>query len=193
MTDPQYPQEGGQPYQPPQYQPPQPPQPGDPYGAPPAGDPYGAPAGGYGAPPAAGYGVPPTGAPYQPVAPKKSRTGKVIGIVAGVVVVLIIVCVGISYFALKGSTATNANEGDCLAGDAITGTQQTTAALKVVKCDASDAKYKVIAKIPDKKQSEAVDSLCQPYVDKGAEVIYWQEKSVGAGTGNVLCLGPAKS
>jgi hypothetical protein len=191
MTDPNAPQEGEQPYQPPQYQPPQ--SPGASYGppassyGPPAGDPYGA-------PPAGQYGVPPTGTPYQPVAPKKGGAGKIIGIVAAVVVVLLVVCGVGSYYVLKNNnTATKANEGDCLSGDAITGTQQTTTALKVVKCDATDARYKVIAKIPDKTQSEAVDALCQPYANKGAEVIYWQEKSVGAGVGNVLCLGPAKS
>jgi len=196
MTDPHAPQEGAQPYQPPQYQPsqyqpPQAPSSADPY-APPTGDPYGAPTGDpYGAPPAGGYGAPPLGTPYQPVPPKKRRVGLTIAVV---LVAALVVCAGAVFLVarLGGAKATNANEGDCLAGDAITGTQQTTAALKIVKCDAKDARYKVVAKIPDKKESEAVDSLCIPYAPKGAEIIYWQEKSVGSGVGNVLCLGNAK-
>jgi hypothetical protein len=184
MSDPNAPQEGLSAAQPPAA--PQPP--GPPYGQPPAApQPPG--------PPSAPYAQPdaPYGQPFAPAPVKKSKAGKIIGIIAGVVVVLLLICGVGAYFALKDKVvAVNANEGDCLSGDAITGTTSTPAALKLTRCDAADARYKVVGKIPDKKRADADQSLCQPFVPQGAEVIYWQEKSVGAGVGSVLCLAPAK-
>src|SRR5436190_20996138 len=94
---------------------------GSPYGPPPTGDPYGA-------PPAGGpYGAPP------PV--KKSKAGKIIGIIAGIVVILLLVCGGVSYFALRGTSAANAKAGDCLGGDSISDSGPATSVDgKVVKC-----------------------------------------------------------
>jgi hypothetical protein len=71
------------PYGPPAYGPPSygPPQPGPPQPGPPQPDPYGA---------YAGYPPP---APYPPAPPRKSRTGLIIGLVAGGVVLLL--CLGL--------------------------------------------------------------------------------------------------
>jgi len=135
--------------------------------------------------PAPGYG-------YE--TPPKRRGGKIVVIVLAVLVVLAAAC-GIGAYLLArnmNSTAAKAKEGDCLAGDTITGTQKTTTPLKIVNCDAADARYKVIARIPDKTSGEAVVDLCVPYAPKGADVIYWEPTSRGASKGTVLCLGAAK-
>ncbi|HEX6077171.1 MAG TPA: hypothetical protein VFZ32_18150 [Micromonosporaceae bacterium] len=87
---------------------------GDPYGQSPDpyGQPSGPPAGGYGGAPA-GYGTPgypPAGMPPpafpQPPVPRKSRTGLIIGIVAGVLVLLL--CGGGALFYLVGGGSTTA-------------------------------------------------------------------------------------
>jgi hypothetical protein len=194
---------------------PYPPQPGEPPRPPGAPEPpYGQP------PPAAPYGqpVPPTGFgpgeqypgqqypgqqypgqqypgqqyPGQPVPPpKKSRVGRIIAIIAGVLALLLIVCVVAVFFIVRNNApnAADAKEGDCLSGNAITSTtRQETQGLKITGCGKSDARYKVVGRVPDKSRAQADQSLCQPFVDQGAEIFYWQEKSPGAGTGTVLCL-----
>jgi hypothetical protein len=165
MSDPNQPQEGIQASQPP-YAPP-----------PPPGAPYADP----------GVGQPPK---------KKGGAGKIIGIIAGVVVVLLIACGVIGYFALGigKNSAANAKQGDCLAGDDISG-GTTTASLTVTECTSSKARYKVVGLVANKSKSEASsqgNELCQPFVAQGAELLYWQESSRGSGTGNLLCLAKAK-
>src|SRR5262245_61378149 len=157
MSDPNQPQEGIQASQPP-YAPPPPP-PGAPYADP-------------------GVGQPPA---------KKGKAGKIIGIIAGVVVLLLIACGVIGYFALDigKSSAANAKVNDCLAGDDISG-GTTTASLKVTECSSSDARYKVVGLVPNKTKAEASsqgNDLCQPFVAQGAELLYWQESSRGSNNG----------
>jgi hypothetical protein len=88
---------------------------GDPYGQPGYPDPYGQPSGppsGYGSPPVGygGAGYPPAGMPPAfppPPAPRKSRTGLVIGLVAGVLVLLL--CGGGAlYYVIAGGGSTTA-------------------------------------------------------------------------------------
>ncbi len=108
-----------------------------------------------------------------------------------VVVVLVVGAIGYNLLSNR-NTAASAKEGDCLAGDAVTSDASTSVTLKVAKCDAADARYKVVGLVADKTEAEVKNELCEPYAEKGAEVIYWQEKSSGSGKGNVLCLAPAK-
>ena len=184
-----------------------PPQPGDEpypnaapqYGPPDAGAPVppGAPYAAPGAPVPPGASVPP-GAPYEapgePVPPKKSKTGKILGIVGGILALLLILCLVGVFFIMRNadSDLAGAKVDQCLAGDEIKDTA-TQPNLKVVDCGASDARYKIVGKLDGKTMAEANDdTLCQPYVDKGAEASYWQEQSRGAGKGPLFCLAPAK-
>ena len=141
------------------------------------------------APGAAGDSGAPSGGSEQP--PK--QRGKLGRIIVGVVVVLVLAVAGVVYNVYSnGSTASNAKEGDCLAGDAVTSDVSKAIKLDLAKCDAADARYKVVGLIADKSEAEVQNALCEPFAVKGAEVIYWQEKSRGSGKGNVLCLAPAK-
>jgi hypothetical protein len=140
------------------------------------------------APGAAGYSGAPSGGSDAP-----KQRGKLGRIIVGVAVVLVLAVVGVVYNVYSnGSTASKAKEGDCLSGDAVTSDVSKAIKLNLAKCDAADARYKVVGLIADKSETEVKDELCQPFAAKGAEVIYWQEKSSGSGKGNVLCLAPAK-
>jgi hypothetical protein len=188
MSDPNAPQDGLSAAQPPYGQ-----QPGAPYnptgapgapGAPGGGSPYGPPPTGdpYGAPPAGG----PYGAPPPPV--KKSKAGKIIGIIAGVIVVLLLVCGGISYFALKGTSASNAKVGDCLGGDSISSSGQATSVdVKVVKCTDSAAKYEVVGRTDNVSRAETSSQdtkVCDAFKD--ATSVVWVGSDEAKGT--ALCV-----
>ena len=150
------------------------PGPGTPYG-PPTGDPYAPPPGG------APYGAPP-----PPV--KKSKAGKIIGIVAGVIVVLLLVCGGISYFALKGTSAAEAKVGDCLGGDSISDSGAATSVdVKVVKCTDSSAKYDVVGRTENvsRAQTSSQDTkVCDAFKD--ATSVVWVGTDEAKGT--ALCV-----
>jgi hypothetical protein len=188
----------GNPYeqQPPAYgqQPPgygQPPTSGSPYDQPSYGQQppgYGPP----GAPPPFGApGAPPFGAPPPP---KKSNAGKIIGIIALVLVVLCGVCVAVSWSKIKDaldSSSTNAKVGDCLAGDSISDNTTKDVNVKIVKCDSTDAKYKVIGIKGGVSQAESLKdgtAVCDAYSD--AKYVLWQGKDVTSG--DALCLDDAK-
>jgi hypothetical protein len=148
---------------------------GSPYGAPPTGDPYGA-------PPAGG----PYGAPPPPV--KKSKAGKIIGIIAGIIVVLLLVCGGISYFALRGTSAANAKVGDCLGGDSISDSGTATSVdVKVVKCSDSGAKYEVVGRTENVSRAETSSQdtkVCNAFKD--ATSVVWVGTNEAKGT--ALCV-----
>jgi hypothetical protein len=182
---------------PPQPEEPRPPSSGAPYGQPygqPSGVPYEQPSPPSGfAPGEPAPGQPFPGQPYPPPPPpKKSNVRRILLIVGGALAVLLVICLVLVFVVFKtatGQNAANAKEGDCLSGNAITSTtRQETQGLKITDCSKSDARYKVVGRVPDKTQAQADQSLCQPFVDQGAEIFYWQEKSPGAGTGTVLCL-----
>jgi hypothetical protein len=182
MTEPYPPQPG---------EPPRPPS-GEPYGEPPPPPPYGQSGLGEPAPGQPFPGQPFPGQPYPAAPPPpKRRVGRILAIIGGVLAVLLIICVVAVVLIVRNAApnAADAKVGDCLSGDAITSTTRTqTQGLKITECTKDDARYKVVGRVPDKSQAQADQSLCQPFVDQGAEIFYWQEKSPGAGTGTVLCL-----
>ena len=172
---------------------------GPPYGPPSSGAPYGPPAGG------APYGPPAGGAPYgaPPPPPKKSKAGKIILIIVGIILVLALVCCGGIFFFAKdswnkivdsvNSSSTNAKVGDCLAGDDITDTGSTSVSVKIVKCDASDAKYKVIGIKEGVPRADALKNettVCDAFLEQGANRVLWQGTDLASG--QALCLGDAK-
>ncbi|MEU7867876.1 hypothetical protein [Dactylosporangium sp. NPDC049140] len=192
---------------------------GSPYGQQPSsGSPYGQPSSGapydqsYGQPPASGspydqqpaYGAPaaPGGAPYgAPPPPKKSSAGKIILIILGVVLVLALVCCGgIFLFARStwnnivdsvNSDASNAKVGDCLAGDSISDNTSKNVSVKIVKCDDSTAKYKVVGIKNGVSQTEALKdeaTVCDAFSD--AKYVLWQGTDVSSG--DALCLDDSK-
>jgi hypothetical protein len=201
VTDPVSPGQPGQPYggytpggyqpTPPPQQPPQ----GGGYPPPyqPGSDPYGSQPPGGAEAPASPYGQPgPYGTPAPPPA-KKGGAGKVIGIVVGVLVLVVVLCVGgiFGISQLNKDNASNAKVGDCLAGDSMDSTTATEVKhIKIVSCTASDAKYKVVGKVDGKTQVDfsVDDHLCDAYPT--AKSALWQGET--GKKGSVLCLEPAK-
>lgn len=194
-----YPPPGGD--QPPAYGPPSSGAPyGQPYGQPTSGQPYGQPSSGapYG-PPGPGAPGAPFGAPPPP--PKKSSAGKIILIILGVILVLALLCCGGIFFFAKdtwnkvvdqvNSDPSNAAVGDCLAGDDITDTTSKDVSVKIVKCDDSTAKYKVVGIKDGVAQTEALkeeSTVCGDFSD--AKYVLWQGTDVN--NGKALCLNDAK-
>jgi hypothetical protein len=170
-------------------------QPGQPYGQP--AQPYGQPAQPYGAPPpgapvGGGFGDPTAPSPYGPPVPppKKGGAGKVIGIIVGVVVLLIVVCVGgIFAFNAAKKDPVNAKVGNCLEGDKMDSTTaQRVNNIKIVDCGSSTANYKVVGVVPNKTETDFdIDQeICKAYPT--AQSALWQGTS--GSTGSVLCLEP---
>jgi hypothetical protein len=192
---------GGQPGQPYGGQPGQPygGQPGQPYGGQP-GQPYGQPGQPFGAPPPpgpayGGYGGEAPGPnPYGAAPPpaKKRGAGKIIGILVGVVILAIVLCVGglLAFNGVKKDPA-NAKVGNCLEGEKL---DSTTAKqvnnIKVVDCSSSSANYKVIGIVPNKTETDfdTDNEICKAYPT--AESALWQGTS--GEPGSVLCLEPVK-
>ncbi|GAA0730184.1 hypothetical protein Drose_33515 [Dactylosporangium roseum] len=177
------------------------PPPGGGGGYPPPGgnDPYGQQQPSSGAP----YGPPASGAPFgaPPPPPKKSNAGKIILIVVGIILVLALVCCGGIFLFAKDtwndivdsveSNSANAKVGDCLAGDTITEAGSKSVSVKIVACDAADAKYKVIGIKSGVPQSEALKSeptVCDAYAE--ANYVLWQGPNPSSG--DALCLADAK-
>ncbi|GAA2612296.1 hypothetical protein GCM10010399_48950 [Dactylosporangium fulvum] len=169
----------------------------DPYGQPASGAPYGQPASG------APYGPPASGAPFgaPPPPPKKSSAGKIILIIVGIILVLALVCCGGIFFFAKDtwndivdsveSNSANAKVGDCLAGDTITEAGNDEVSVKIVACDAADAKYKVVGIKSGVARAEALKSeptVCNDFAD--ANYVLWQGTNVSSG--DALCLVDAK-
>jgi hypothetical protein len=199
VTDPGNPGQpyGGQPYGG---------QPGQPYGdgghyGPPAdssGGHYGPPAStppyGGGEAPYPGGPVPPAPYPGGPVPPPaKKNTGKVLGIVGGVIVVVIAACIGIGVFAFNSAKKdpANAKVGNCLAGQTMDSTTaQPVNDVKIVDCTSTDAKYKVVGVVENKTESQfrTDDKICSAYTT--AESALWQ--GTPGKSGSVLCLEPLK-
>jgi len=177
----------------------------DQYPPPPSGDPNQPPSAPYsgGAP---YQGAPYPGAPGAPVPPpqKKRSVGKIILIVVGILLAVCILCtVGVFFLArdtwndIVNAVETNpttAQVGDCLGGNDIE-SEGKTGSLDVKKVDCADAeaKYKVVGRVPGKTavQAQTDDTICQPYVDEGAERSLWLSES-GETTGTVFCLAPNK-
>ena len=99
-----------------------------------------------------------------------------------IVVAVILAILGVVLY-LARNNAANAEVGDCMK-------QTGPNSLEQVKCDDSQAKFKVVGRVEGKRQSEATISACDAYKSQGAEQVYWEGKS--GGTGFVLCLAAAK-
>jgi hypothetical protein len=142
-----------------------------------------------------GGAFPPPGYPVAPPA-KKSRAGKMIGIIAGVVLLLVVVVFGgLGYYFLNKakSSAVNATVGNCIAADTVNSTTtQQVGSVKVVDCGAANANYKVLGKVDGKTEADMNadknNTMCSPY--QGADVAFW----IGAGNakGSVLCVQTLK-
>ena len=141
------------------------------------------------------YGTSPYDAPPHPAeTPKKVSTARVIGIGAGILVLLVALCGVVLLFPAnvnKASTA-NAKVGDCVKTD--TALDSTTAhqvkSSKIVKCDAKDAMYRIAGIVENKTEDDFTtdDNICDPYPT--ARNVMWQG-SAGK-TGKVFCLAPVK-
>jgi hypothetical protein len=122
--------------------------------------------------------------------PPARSGGKLKIILAVVGALLLLCCVGGVALAVQsdifGGGAGSADVGDCLAGKGIdSGNDRFQKAdLEVVECSDSEARYKVVGKVENKTQTEAVDAVCEPFT--GAELIYWEGRQGEEGT--VLCL-----
>jgi hypothetical protein len=129
---------------------------------------------------------------FQPPPPPKKRTGLIVGLISGGVVLLLCVCIGVfaaarfsGIFNRVTSDPANAKVGDC-----ITETVKADASdAKVVACNKPEAKNKVVGVVSNVSESE-FDSknqeLCDAYPDW--ENVIWLGRS--GGTGKVLCLAP---
>jgi hypothetical protein len=169
-------------------------QPGQPYGGQP-GQPYGAPPPQSGTPFAGYGGEAPPPSPYGAAPPpaKKGGAGKVIGIVAGVLVLLLIVCGVIGVFAFNSAKKdpANAKVGNCLASDKLDSTTaQEVKNVKVVDCGSSSATYKVVGIVSNKTQTDFTtdNEICKAYPTAVSAI--WQGPP--GESGSVLCLEQVK-
>jgi hypothetical protein len=117
---------------------------------------------------------PPTDAPEP--ARKRSRRGKVIGVV--LVGVFIAILAALTIYA-KRTSPSGAAVGDCLRR----GMQDAVA---VVPCGDPEAEFEVVGRVEDQTEIEAGISTCSPFADQGATQVYWEGEQ--GGTGFVLCL-----
>jgi hypothetical protein len=81
--------------------------------------------------------------------------------------------------------------GDCLAGETMDSTTaKEVTDIRIVRCDAADAKYKVVGIVHGKTESQfnAEDNICDAYPSAVSEL--WQGRT--GGVGSVLCLADAK-
>lgn len=134
--------------------------------------------------------------PYDAPPPaKKAGAGKVVGIVAGVLVALLVVC-GVLFLIVRTVNKTNtlnAKVNDCIHTDGSLDSvsAQQVKNTKIVKCDAADATYKVVGIVGDKTETqfEVDEKICDTY--PSAKSAMWQGADGKAG--KVLCLAPVKS
>ena len=83
--------------------------------------------------------------------------------------------------------------GDCLEGDTIASDATKEVDLKIVKCTDAKAKYKVVGIKDGVARADALKdetTVCNDYIDAGAESVLWQGTDVT--DGQALCLAPAK-
>jgi len=203
VSDPNSPQYGS-----PQY--------GDPYGGPPAPQ-YGSPPpppGQYGVPQQPQYGGPPQppefggpppapygGPPVAPPPPVKKSGGakKIIFSVLGIIVALCVAvgvkaAIGGGLSSLFGDSTSDAKAGDCIADLESPPEGETVEAnnARVVDCNSTDAKFKVVGRVDNKTEAEfnADDAgdlkICTDAGFNNAEAEFWSGRE--GGTGYILCL-----
>ncbi len=99
-------------------------------------------------------------------------------IALAVFLVVVVAFFGLVWLATRHDPRT-ANVGDCV--------RQTGAdSVEVVGCDDRAATFKVVGRVENKTEVEAGLSACDPYVDQGAEQVFWSGKH--GQTGLLLCL-----
>ncbi|GAA4689253.1 LppU/SCO3897 family protein [Phytohabitans rumicis] len=148
-------------------------------------------------PPNQGFG-PAESAPVPAPPQKKGGAGKKIAGIGGGVVVAVIVAIVLAVLrnVLGGDDATaEAKQGDCIAdlpSNIQEGQEVKADNAKVVDCASAEAKYSVVGRVDGvtAEQASAADStVCNPYLEAGAESIYYAIPA--GGKGYVLCLKPA--
>jgi hypothetical protein len=118
----------------------------------------------------------------SPEAPVSAGRSKILRY-ALLAVVAIAVIGGGWYF--NRDAALNAKAGDCVH-------QSGANDLKIVKCDAADADFKVVGKVDDKPESVAMgadSTVCEAFAE--TTNVYWEGKK--GKNGDVLCLQSLKS
>src|SRR6266702_4076460 len=91
----------------------------------------------------------------------------------------------------KSTDPNNAKVGDCLAGETMDrSTAKEVTNIKIVRCDAADAKYKVVGIVAGKTEAQfnVEDNICAAYPSAVSEL--WQGRT--GQVGSVLCLAPAE-
>lgn len=146
-------------------------------------------------PPPHTEGFGPAGAPLPPSLqpPKKGGAGKkILGIVGGVVVALV-VAGGLAFArgALQEDKTAEAKQGDCIADlpEVAQGEEAEANNANVVDCGSADARYAVVGRVDGVTAAQASgedSTVCNPYLDAGAESIYYSIPA--GGNGYVLCL-----
>jgi hypothetical protein len=103
-------------------------------------------------------------------------------IVALITLVVVAGLVGVAVFFTRNNAST-AKVGDCVQ-------QKGENSVSVVKCDDPKADFKVVGRVENKTQSDALISACDPFQNQGAEAAFWEGKQ--GETGFVLCLAKNK-
>jgi hypothetical protein len=151
--------------------------------APPPPSPFG--------PPPSPFGPPP-GPPVPPVPVKKARTGKIIGLILGGLVVLLVIC-GLSvYFYAKstyGPRVQNADVGDCLPAT-IEDPGANISEINKVECGSAEATTKIVGVVENRAiedlQTDA--ALCTEFATATSK--FWVGEP--GKKGKVFCLEPIK-
>lgn len=122
---------------------------------------------------------------------------KQIARIGGGVVIAVIAAVVLAVLrgVLGGDNETaEAHQGDCIADlpQVEAGQQVEANNAKVVDCTSADARYSVVGRVDGvtaKQTSGENSTVCAPYIDAGAETIYYAISA--GGKGYALCLKPA--
>jgi hypothetical protein len=129
---------------------------------------------------------------FQPPPPPRSRTGLIIGIVAGVIVLLLCLC-GVGVFLAARSGVFEGLTGDpnnAKVGDCITETVKPDASdAKVVSCSKPEAKNKVVGIVPNVTESEFDrdnQTICDAFPEW--ENVIWLGRP--GGNGKAICMAP---
>lgn len=128
-----------------------------------------------------------------PAAERKGGASKMIIGVAGVLAIVVFAVLAVmvmrNVFAADDPTQ-DAKAGDCLANlpQATAGQETSVTDVKVVACDAADAKYSVAGRVDDVTAERAsVDEVCSTYPETTMRFY----AIPAGGKGYVLCLKPA--
>jgi hypothetical protein len=121
--------------------------------------------------------------PAPAAAPKKKNTGKIIAIVAVVLLVLCAAGVFGAYKLLNKAVDVAYAEGNCI-DQLNTGSTAAVAIPQPVECSDSKAKAKILKVYDDKKASDA-EALC----GNVAGAVSFVEITLTSGSTKLLCLG----